>query len=53
MEDVGGEAANRRRQDKERRQTSHHKYMDLLRKLADREADEIVIELDDLATVGA
>lgn len=49
--DEDEEAGERRRQEKERKQTPQHKYQDILQKLADRSADEIRIDLDDLALV--
>ncbi|KAJ3477798.1 hypothetical protein NLG97_g8741 [Lecanicillium saksenae] len=39
----------RRRRDKEQRRAPHHKYKEIMQKLADRTQDEIVIDLDDLA----
>lgn len=45
------ETQNRRHREKARSRTPQHKYRDLLQKLADRKADEVVIDLDDLATV--
>lgn len=45
------ETQNRRQREKARSRSPQHKYKDLLQKLADREADEVVIDLDDLYTV--
>ncbi|EQL01265.1 DNA replication licensing factor mcm7 [Ophiocordyceps sinensis CO18] len=42
------QSAERRRQEKERRREPHHKYKDVLQELADRTANEIVIDLDDV-----
>ena len=48
-EDEG--AAERRRQEKERHRTPQYKYKDMMQQLANREIDEIRIDLDDLETV--
>lgn len=45
------QSAERRRQEKERRREPHHKYKDVLQELADRTANEIVIDLDDVHSV--
>ena len=44
-------AQQRRQAEKARRKATQYKYKDLLQKLADRQAEEICIELDDLETV--
>ena len=48
-EDEG--AAAQRQQEKERRRKPQHKYKDMLQQLANREVDEMMIDLDDLASV--
>ncbi|KAG5999208.1 Mcm2-7 hexameric complex component [Claviceps pusilla] len=48
--DEDAESIGRRRQERQRQKEPQHKYMDLLQKLADRLIDEIIIDLDDLAT---
>lgn len=50
--DEDEQAGQRRRQDKERQKTPQYKYKKLLQQLADREIDEMRIDLDDLAAVG-
>ncbi|KAJ6784851.1 hypothetical protein PWT90_08704 [Aphanocladium album] len=47
--DEDDETGARRRRDKEQRRAPHHKYKEIMQKLADRTQDEIVIDLDDLA----
>lgn len=47
--DEDDESGERRRRDKEQRRSPHHKYKEIMQKLADRAKDEIVIDLDDLA----
>lgn len=49
--DEDAESVGRRRQERQRQKEPQHKYMDLLQKLANRLIDEIIIDLDDLATV--
>lgn len=49
--DEDDEAAQRRQQEKARQKGPRHKYRDLLQELADRKVDEVVIDLDDLASV--
>ena len=49
--DEDDDAQARRRQEKARGRLPQYKYKDTLQKLADRKANEIVIDLDDLATV--
>jgi len=51
--DEDTESVNRRRQEKQHQREPQHKYMDLLQRLADRTIQEIVIDLDDLATVSS
>ncbi|KAB5579954.1 MCM2/3/5 family-domain-containing protein [Coniochaeta sp. 2T2.1] len=48
--DDDDDAQVRRRQQKTQSRLPQHKYKDVLQKLADRQADEVVIDLDDLAT---
>lgn len=48
--DEDDEAGERRRPDKEQQRAPHHKYKETMQKLADRTQEEIVIDLDDLAT---
>lgn len=48
--DEDDEAGERRRRDKEQQRAPHHKYKETIQKLADRTQEEIVIDLDDLAT---
>ena len=52
MDDDDETAADRRRQGKEGRRAPEHTYKETLQKLADRSVDEIIIDLDDLSTVG-
>jgi len=49
--DEDDEAHRRRQQEKARKRAPQHKYKNMLQQLADRKRDEIVIDLDDLATV--
>jgi DNA replication licensing factor MCM7 len=49
--DEDEEATQRRQQEKESRRTPQLKYRNMLQKLANREIEEITIELDDLAEV--
>lgn len=42
----------RRRREKAASKQPNHKYADIMQKLADRSIDEVLIELDDLVTVG-
>jgi DNA replication licensing factor MCM7 len=49
--DEDEQAGQRRRQDREQRKTPEHKYKKILQKLANREVDEIRVDLDDLAAV--
>ncbi|KAI6522277.1 hypothetical protein MCOR10_005682 [Pyricularia oryzae] len=51
--DEDDEAAQRRQQKKARQKGPRHKYRDLLQELADRKVDEVVIDLDDLASFEA
>ncbi|KAH8905107.1 DNA replication licensing factor mcm7 [Coniochaeta sp. PMI_546] len=48
--DDDDDAQSRRQREKARSRLPQYKYKDVLQKLADRQADEIVIDLDDLAT---
>jgi hypothetical protein len=45
------EHARQRRRDKARSRVPERKYKVMLQKLADRQIDEVVIDLDDMATV--
>ncbi|OAA49848.1 DNA replication licensing factor mcm7 [Beauveria brongniartii RCEF 3172] len=47
--DDDDESGERRRRDREHRRAPHHKYQEIMQKLADRTQEEIVIDLDDLA----
>lgn len=49
--DEDDEAAQRRQQERARQKGPRYKYKEMLRELADRKIDEVVIELDDLAAV--
>lgn len=49
MDDEEGE--ERRVQERARSRLPQYKYKDMLQKLADRDIDEVVVDLDDLATV--
>jgi len=52
MDDDDDDNAQQRRQaDKARRRAPQYKYRDILQKLANREVQEVCIDLDDLATV--
>ncbi|OIW34475.1 DNA replication licensing factor mcm7 [Coniochaeta ligniaria NRRL 30616] len=48
--DDDDDAQTRRQREKARSRLPQYKYKDVLQKLADRQADEMVIDLDDLAT---
>jgi DNA replication licensing factor MCM7 len=45
------EAQQRRAQEKARKRAPQHKYKEILQNVADRKIQEVVIDLDDLATV--
>ncbi|KAM3474575.1 hypothetical protein MY5147_004177 [Beauveria neobassiana] len=47
--DDDDESSERRRRDREHRRAPHHKYQEIMQKLANRTQEEIVIDLDDLA----
>ena len=49
--DEDDDAQQRRQAEKARRRAPQHKYRDVLQKLANREVEEICVDLDDLATV--
>jgi DNA replication licensing factor MCM7 len=49
--DEDEDAQQRRQQEKARQRLPQYKYKDMLQKLADRQLDEVLIDLDDLATV--
>jgi DNA replication licensing factor MCM7 len=49
--DEDEDAQQRRAREKARKRQPQHKYREMLQQLADRKADELVIDLDDLATV--
>ncbi|KAL6868478.1 MCM2/3/5 family domain-containing protein [Trichoderma novae-zelandiae] len=48
--DGDDQTRQRRQQERAKRKTPQHKYSDMLQLLADRKADEFVVDLDDLAT---
>ncbi|KAJ9142117.1 DNA replication licensing factor MCM7 [Pleurostoma richardsiae] len=48
--DEDEDAQQRRQQEKARQRLPQYKYKDMLQKLADRQLDEVLIDLDDLAT---
>ena len=50
-EDENEEAADRRREERERKRVPQHKYQDMMQQLADRTLDEVTVELEDLALV--
>ncbi|KAM3453736.1 hypothetical protein MY3296_003579 [Beauveria thailandica] len=47
--DDDDESGESRRRDREHRRAPHHKYQEIMQKLANRMQEEIVIDLDDLA----
>lgn len=47
----GGAQGQGRRQGGQQERGPHHKYKETLQKLANRETDEVLIDLDDLAAV--
>ena len=49
--DDDDDAQQRRRAEKTRRRAPQYKYMDIMQKLANREIEEVCIDLEDLATV--
>lgn len=49
--DEDDEGENRRRQASAASKQPYHKYRDIMRQLADRKIDEVLIELDDLQQV--
>lgn len=49
--DEDDEDENRRRQASAASKQPYHKYKDIMRQLADRKIDEVLIELDDLQQV--
>ena len=51
MDDDDDSARERRRQERQQKRVPQYKYKDELQKLANRTIDEIIIDLDDLATV--
>lgn len=50
MDEDSGEE-ERRRSERAAKKKPYHKYKDLMRGLADRKIDEVVIDLDDIAQV--
>lgn len=49
--DDDNEEEERRRQDNANRKKPYHKYKEMMRQLADRKIDEILVELDDITQV--
>lgn len=49
--DDDNEDEDRRRQERANRKKPYHKYKDLMQQLANRDIDEVLIELDDIAQV--
>lgn len=49
--DEDSEEEERRRQERADRKKPYHKYRDMMRQLADRKIDEVLVELDDVAQV--
>lgn len=49
--DEDNEDEDRRRQERANRKKPYHKYKDLMQQLANRDIDEVLIELDDIAQV--
>lgn len=49
--DEDDESEERRRQERANRKKPYHKYKDLMQQLANRNIDEVLIELDDIAQV--
>lgn len=49
--DEDNEDEERRRQERANRKKPYHKYKDLMQQLANRDIDEVLIELDDIAQV--
>lgn len=49
--DEDNEDEERRRQERADRKKPYHKYKDLMQQLANRDIDEVLIELDDIAQV--
>lgn len=50
--DEDDEAHEQRRREKASSRQPQYKYADMMQKLSDRSVDEVLIELDDLVTVG-
>lgn len=51
MDDDDDEEETRRRAEREAKKQPYHKYKEIMRRLADRKIDEVLIELDDLQQV--
>lgn len=49
--DEDDEDETRRRAEREAKKQPYHKYKDIMRRLADRKIDEVLIDLDDLQQV--
>lgn len=49
--DEDDEEEERRRQERADKKKPYHKYKDIMRQLANRKIDEVLIELDDIAQV--
>lgn len=49
--DDDDEGEERRRQERANRKKPYHKYKDLMQQLANRDIDEVLIELDDISQV--
>lgn len=49
--DDDDEEEDRRRQENANRKKPYHKYREMMRQLADRKIDEVLVELDDIAQV--
>ncbi|KAF3762564.1 MCM-domain-containing protein [Cryphonectria parasitica EP155] len=47
--DEDDEEEERRRQERANKKKPHHKYRDMMRQLADRKIDEVLVDLDDVA----
>lgn len=49
--DDDSEDEERRRQERANKKKPYHKYRDIMRQLADRKIDQVLVELDDVAQV--
>lgn len=52
MDEDDEEEEERRRQQKAEKKKPYHKYKNMMRELADRKIEEVLIDLDDVAQVG-